>query len=53
MRSGGKTQKKEDSGTETKKYRKYDFYSPKKITKDKIKLLKGIYDNYSGLLPHV
>lgn len=49
MRSGGKTEKKEDSGKEEKKYRKYDFYSPKKITKDKIKLLKGIYDNYSRI----
>ena len=49
MRSGGNAQKKEDSGKEEKKYRKYDFYSPKKITKDKIKLLKGIYDNYSRI----
>ncbi len=49
MRSGGNTQKKKDTEKEEKKYRKYDFYSPKKITKDKIKLLKGIYDNYSRI----
>lgn len=29
------------------KYRKYDFYSPKKYTKDKLKMLHSIYDNYS------
>ncbi|MEY8356438.1 FliM/FliN family flagellar motor switch protein [Lachnospiraceae bacterium 54-53] len=28
------------------KYRKYDFYSPKKFTKDKLKILKSIFDNY-------
>ena len=28
-------------------YRKYDFYSPKKYTKDKLKMLRSIYDNYA------
>ncbi len=46
MRSGGNVEEKKKDKKEEKKYRKYDFYSPKKITKDKIKLLKGIYDNY-------
>ncbi len=32
-----------------KKYRKYDFYSPKKYTKDKLKMLQSIYDNYSRI----
>lgn len=49
MRSGGNGEKKQTSDKEEKKYRKYDFYSPKKITKDKIKLLKGIYDNYARI----
>lgn len=31
------------------KYRKYDFYSPKKYTKDKLKMLQSIYDNYSRI----
>ncbi|RKD33024.1 flagellar motor switch protein FliM [Lacrimispora algidixylanolytica] len=31
------------------KYRKYDFYSPKKFTKDKLKILKSIFDNYSRM----
>lgn len=32
---------------EEKNYRKYDFYSPKKYTKDKLKMLRSIYDNYA------
>ncbi len=32
------------------KHKKYDFASPKKFTKDKLKLLKGIYDNYARLV---
>lgn len=31
------------------KYRKYDFYSPKKFTKDRLKILKSIFDNYSRI----
>ena len=30
-------------------YRKYDFFSPKKYTKDKLKMLRSIYDNYSRI----
>ncbi len=30
-------------------YRKYDFYSPKKYTKDKLKMLRSIYENYSRI----
>lgn len=32
-----------------KAWKKYDFSSPKKFTKDKLKLIKGIYDNYARL----
>lgn len=32
-----------------KKEKKYDFYSPKKFTKDRLKLLKSIFDNYSRI----
>lgn len=49
MRSGGSSEQKKPPEKEEKQYRKYDFYSPKKITKDKIKLLKGIYDNYARI----
>lgn len=30
-------------------YRKYDFYSPKKYTKEKLKMLRSIYDNYARI----
>lgn len=33
-----------------KKIKEYDFRSPKKITKETIKLLKGIYENYCRIL---
>lgn len=32
-----------------KKDKKYDFYAPKKFTKDRLKLLKSIFDNYSRI----
>ena len=33
----------EDSG---KKYRNYDFYSPKKFTKDKLNIIRSAYESY-------
>lgn len=33
-----------------KKYRKYDFYSPRKFTKDRIKMLNGIFENYTRII---
>lgn len=33
-----------------KKYRKYDFYSPRKFTKDRIKMLSGIFENYTRIV---
>lgn len=35
---------------EKDKYNKYDFYSPRKFTKEKIKLLRSIYENYARIL---
>ncbi len=35
---------------EETKWRKYDFNSPKKFTKDKLRLLSNIYDNYARLI---
>ncbi len=32
---------------EAPKYRKYDFYSPRKFTKDRLKMLNGIFENYA------
>lgn len=33
-----------------KKYRKYDFYSPRKFTKDRLKMLNGIFENYTRII---
>ncbi len=39
----------EEEKHEKPQYRKYDFYSPKKYTKDKLKMLNSIYDNYARI----
>ena len=36
--------------TEQVKYSKYDFYSPRKFTKDKIKILTSIFENYARII---
>jgi len=33
-----------------KKYRKYDFTTPRKFTKDRIKMLNGIFENYTRVI---
>ncbi len=33
-----------------KKYRKYDFSSPRKFTKDRIKMLMSIFENYARVI---
>jgi len=48
-RSGGDQAKPKEEVPE-KKYRKYDFYSPRKFTKDRLKMLNGIFENYSRAL---
>src|SRR5699024_4902463 len=45
MQAGGEPQEQK-SDTPEAKYRKYDFYSPKKFTKDRLKILQGVYDGY-------
>ena len=35
---------------ESRKFRKYDFHTPKKFTKDRLKLLRSVYENYARLL---
>ena len=42
--------KKEEVQKEEETYSKYDFYSPRKFTKDKIRLLRSIVDNYARIL---
>lgn len=48
-RSGGSLGNKEEDDPE-KKYRKYDFYSPRKFTKDRLKMLNGVFENYTRIL---
>ncbi|MGP1589051.1 flagellar motor switch protein FliM [Oribacterium sp. oral taxon 102] len=36
--------------TKEEGYNKYDFYSPRKFTKEKMKLLKSIFENYARIL---
>lgn len=33
-----------------KKYRKYDFFSPRKFSKDRIKILNSIFENYTRVI---
>lgn len=55
MGGGGSEEQASDSSEPEKNkedvnYKKYDFYSPKKFTRDKLKLLNSIYENYSRIL---
>ena len=58
MSSGGdsapeeteKEVKKEKAVTEEIKYSKYDFYSPRKLTKDKMKILTSVFENYARII---
>ena len=49
MRSGNGDDQAEDKKPE-KKYRKYDFTTPRKFTKDRIKMLNGIFENYTRVI---
>lgn len=51
MLSGGENDAKEEpQQIEEKQWRKYDFSSPRKFTKDRIKLLNSIFDSYTRLI---
>ena len=39
-----------DDAQPEKKYRKYDFTTPRKFTKDRIKMLNGIFENYTRVV---
>ncbi|MEG2699901.1 MAG: FliM/FliN family flagellar motor switch protein [Hungatella sp.] len=47
---GGSTQETEPAQQAEKSYRKYDFYSPKKFTKDKLRILSDVFDKYSRIM---
>lgn len=50
VRSGEKDLEKASDEPAEKKYRKYDFHSPRKFTKDRIKMLNSIFDNYTRVI---
>jgi flagellar motor switch protein FliM len=50
VRSGEKDLEEQSEEEPEKKYRKYDFRSPRKFTKDRIKMLNGIYENYARVI---
>ncbi len=50
MNGGGGGQAAQEEKQPEKKYRKYDFSSPRKFTKDRLKMLNSIFDNYSRML---
>lgn len=41
---------KKKTETEQVKYSKYDFYSPRKFTKDKMKILTSVFENYARII---
>lgn len=49
MQNAEAESKVEETKAAREEYRKYDFFSPKKYTKDKLKMLRSIYDNYSRI----
>jgi flagellar motor switch protein FliM len=50
VRSGEKDLEQQGEEQPEKKYRKYDFKSPRKFTKDRIKMLNGIFENYARVI---
>lgn len=44
---GGDALKATEEVSAEKKYRKYDFKSPRKFTKDRLKMLDGVFENYA------
>ena len=50
VRNGEKDMNEQAEDTSEKKYRKYDFYSPKKFTKDRIKMLNSVFDTYTRII---
>lgn len=48
--SAQESPKKEEAPAKEDNFSKYDFYSPRKFTKEKIRLLKSIFDNYARIL---
>ena len=50
VRNGARELEPSEDEHREKKYRKYDFGSPRKFTKDRIRLLTGIFENYARII---
>jgi flagellar motor switch protein FliM len=50
LQSGGVDIKEMEEKTATQKIKEYDFLSPKKFTREQIKLLENIFDSFSRML---
>ena len=50
VRSGEKDLSESSDKSSETKYRKYDFSSPRKFTKDRIKMLNSVYENYARIV---
>lgn len=54
MQSSGPEEKvqavEQKTEAEETRYSKYDFYSPRKFTKDKMKILNSVFENYARIL---
>lgn len=50
VRSGEKDLSESSEKSSETKYRKYDFSSPRKFTKDRIKMLNSVYENYARII---
>lgn len=48
--SGGLDAAPQKEETTEKKYKKYDFFSPRKFSKDRLKILNSIYENYTRVI---
>lgn len=47
---GSASAESKPEAAEEKKYSKYDFYSPRKFTKEKMKILTNAFENYARIL---
>ena len=48
--SGGLEEGPKKEESPEKKYKKYDFFSPRKFSKDRLKILNSIYENYTRVI---
>lgn len=50
LSGGGAAPSPPEADKPEKKFRKYDFNSPRKFTKDRLRMLNGIFENYARII---